>query len=178
MTRYESPLSVAIKGGVAGLVGTAALTFARRRAPEMLKQLGLEPWTMDEQPSSSQPAGEPTGAEEPAEKLAEKVSLGVLDRPLEEGSREMAGQAIHWGYGAAWGVLYGIVQGSLRLPCLVHGTIFGGLVSVVASTLVPAMRLMPPPVQQPASTNAMMTGLHLLYGWVTALTFELISSRD
>lgn len=174
MHRYESPLSVAIKGGIAGLVGTAALTLARQRAPEIMEQLGFdspEP-AIDQQPPTSQHAEEPTA------KLAEKVSLGVLDRPMEGDSKAIAGQAVHWGYGAAWGVFYGIVQGSLRLPTLVHGAMFGGIVAIVASTLVPAMGLTPPPTRQPTSMNAMMIVMHLIYGWVTALTFNLISSRD
>jgi hypothetical protein len=174
MTYFESPLAVVMKGAVAGLAGTAAITMAMKRTPQLLQQLGLAP--------SQSPAAEAEkiaeSAGQPTEKLAEKVTTGVLDRPIEEDARGVAGQVIHWGYGAVWGAFYGMVQGSFRWPSLVHGAVFGGLVGAVASTLVPAMRLTPPPTQQPMPANAMMMVYHLLYGWVTALTFQLLSRTD
>jgi len=174
MAYYESPLAVVAKGAIAGLAGTAAITMAMKRGPDLLQQLGLAP--------SQSPAAEAQkiaeSAGEPTEKLAEKVTTGVLDRPIEEETRRVAGQAVRWGYGAAWGALYGLLQGSFRWPSLLHGTTFGGVVGGVASTLVPAMRLTPPPTQQPMPANAMMMVYHLLYGWVTALTFRLLSGTD
>jgi putative membrane protein len=162
MTHDESPLAVTAKGAVAGLAGTAALTVVMRFGPRMLTGLGLLP-------EEAQPHEEPTA------KLAGKVAGGVLERPIGEDTKESAGQAIHWAYGAGWGALYGIVQSSLRLPHLLHGALFGGVVAGVASTLVPAMRLTPPPTEQPPAMSALQVGWHLVYGWVTALTFRLLS---
>ena len=172
MTRKESPLEVAMKGSVAGLIGTAVITVAMKGTPVIMQRLGVSP------PEPKTPEAKEKAAGEPTEKLAEKVSTGVFEQPIEEDTREAAGQVIHWSYGAAWGALYGIVQSSFRWPSLVHGTIFGGVVGAVASTLVPAMRLTPPPTQQPMPANAMMMVYHLLYGWVTALTFQLLSRTD
>jgi hypothetical protein len=168
MVYHESPLSVAVKGLVAGLAGTGALTVAMKRAPVMMQQLGL---------ASPDFGARGTGAEaaDPTQRLAERVATGVLEKPLQDDAREIAAQGIHWGYGAAWGVVYGLVQGTFRWPTLVHGTCFGGLVATVASTVVPALGLTPPPTRQPLSMNAMQVGLHLLYGWVTALAFRLLS---
>jgi hypothetical protein len=59
----------------------------------------------------------------------------------------------------------------------VHGTIFAMAVAAVASTVVPAMRLMPPPTRQPVAMSVMQMAAHLVYGWVTALVFGLLS-RD
>ena len=174
MPYHESPLSVVAKGAIAGLAGTAAITLAMKRTPQLLQRLGLEP----SEPPAAEAQKIAESAGQPTEKLAEKVTTGVLDRPIAEDTRQVAGQAVHWGYGAAWGALYGIVQASVRWPSLVHGTVFGGVVGLVASTLVPAMRLTPPPTQQPMPANAMMMVYHLLYGWVTALTFQLLSGTD
>src|SRR4051812_13220108 len=103
MRRYESPLSASVKGGLAGAVGTAFVTVALQRGPGLMKQAGLSegPRPVPREQSAER-TGEPTG------KLAEKVAVGVLETPIEPEARETAGQAIHWGYGVAWGVLYGI----------------------------------------------------------------------
>jgi hypothetical protein len=171
-TRSDSPLVVLVKGAAAGLVGTAALTVVMRQGPTLMQRLGIGP----SQPEGPKPQNGGEEAAEPTEKLAEKVAGGVLETSIEEDTRRAAGQAIRWSYGAAWGALYGIVQSSLHLPHLLHGTLFGGVVGVVASTLVPAMGLTPPPTQQPMAVNAMQIGFHLIYGWVTALTFRALSS--
>lgn len=169
MAPYESPLSVVIKGALAGVVGTAARTVGMRQAPTVMGRLGLG------EPRGGEGRGGAGGEqplEEPTAKLAEKVAVGVLETPVEPETKQVAGQAIHWAYGAAWGAYYGIMQASLRLPDLVHGMLFGGL---VASTLVPAMRLTPPPTRQPMGMTMLQTVLHLVYGWTTALAFKRLS---
>ena len=163
MQRRESPLTVAIKGGIAGAIGTAVLTVAMQQGPIVLQQLGL----METPPPGK--GGEPT------EKLAEKVAGGVLELSLDEQTKQTAGEAIRWTYGAGWGALYGIVQGSLNPPHWLHGTLLGGATAIVASTLVPAMRLTPPPTAQPTAVSVSQFAYHLLYGWVTALVFRILS---
>ena len=165
MAYTESPLAVALKGAVAGLAGTAALTAAMQGAALVLQQQGARP---EETPARA--------AQESTAKLADKVAGGVLETDLEEGQRSVAGQSIHWLYGAGWGALYGIVQASVRLPHLVGGTLLGGVVAGVASTLVPAMRLTPPPSQQPAGMKVSQAAFHLVYGWVVALVFRALSA--
>ncbi len=175
MERRESPLEVMMKGAAAGLVGTAVVTVALAQAPKLMQMAGLA----DDQAGGGRGQGKANGKEEeagePTEKLADKVAEGVFEQELDEGTRQAAGQAIHWGYGAAWGALYGIMQGSLRLPSWLHGTILGGVIALVASTLVPSMRLTPPPSEQPTSQKGMMFAIQMLYGWTTALVFHFFS---
>lgn len=169
MTRKESPLEVVAKGAVSGLVGTVVITVAMKLMPVIMQQLDA---------SQSKPqagAQNKQASEDPTENLAEKVSEGVFEKPVDHDKKQAAGQAIHWGYGAAWGMIYGVMQSSIHLPHLLHGTLFGGIIAVVASTLVPAMRIAPPPQDQPMSKNVMMTIINLLYGWVVALTFRALS---
>lgn len=163
MNYPESPLTVAIKGAVAGAIGTAALGLAMERGPALLQQLGL----LDGQPEG--------GGEEPTEKLARRVTRGVLDRPLEGEAKETTGQVMRWGYGAGWGLLYGLVQVSLRPRHWLHGTMLGVVTAAVASTAGPALRLTPAPAEQPATISAMQFAYHLLYGWTTALAFRLLA---
>lgn len=167
----SSPLAVVIKGAVAGLAGTAALTFAMQRGPQLMEEkLGVTP-QMDATPEQREAPEDPTG------ELAERVASGVLDTELDDETRATAGQALHWGYGAMWGAYYGVMQSSLRWPFLLHGSIFGMTVATVASTLVPAMGLAAPPTKQPATVSAMQTVNHLIYGWVVALVFRIINGR-
>lgn len=107
MKREESPLSVTVKGAVAGLAGTVVITAAMKGAPVLMKQLGME---------NQKPAPSSQQKKEPTAELAGKVARGVLDTPIDERTKQAAGQVIHWAYGAGWGALYGIVQSSLRIP--------------------------------------------------------------
>lgn len=164
MSHHASPLEVAIKGAVAGLAGTAVLTQVMQRGPQFMEEkLGIavaEP----ESPAEAEAPGDPRA------ELAEKVATGVFDTSIS--------QAIHWGYGAFWGAIFGIVHSSLKIPLLLHGTIFGGLVATVASTLVPAMGLEPSPKEQPKKMSAMQFVNHVIFGWAVALTFRVLTMRD
>lgn len=172
MSHHASPLEVAIKGAVAGLAGTAVLTAVMQRGPRFMEEkLGISLAEADSPAEAETP-------EDPRAELAEKVATGVFDTGISQETKESASQAIHWGYGALWGVIFGIVHSSLRIPLLLHGTIFGSLVAAVASTLVPAMGLTPSPKEQPKTISAMQFVNHLIFGWAVALTFHVLTLRD
>lgn len=46
---------------------------------------------------------------------------------------------------------------------------------LIASTVVPAMGVMPPPEKASTEQKVMQGVYHLLYGWTTALVFHLLS---
>src|SRR5439155_26015924 len=98
MLYANSPLAVVARGAAAGLVGTAALTFAMPRVLVALREYDLVPPEAPVPRSTSQ-AAEAMGI--PPEKLADKVATGVLEKPLPGDTREKVGEATHWGYGAA-----------------------------------------------------------------------------
>jgi putative membrane protein len=168
MARYESPLSYLIKGAIAGAAGTAAMSALMQRAPELMERAGITP-------ASPPPPEKPEEESEPTAELAERVASGVLQEPIDDETKATAGQAIHWAYGAAWGAYYAVIQGTFNFPRLLHGTLFGALVAGVASTLVPRMGLVPRPQDQPMQLNAMNVGTHLVYGWVTAIVFGILT---
>ncbi len=162
MAHQESTLALIAKGAVAGLAGTAALTAGMMLMPYVLPERGLF------DPERDQP-------EEPNDKLVESVMLALWGTLPDEQVKATAGQVVHWGYGASWGVIYALAQHRLQLPATTHGLLLGALVGTTASTVVPALNLAPPPTQQPVPQTAMMTGLQLLFGWVTAQTFDALS---
>jgi hypothetical protein len=165
MANKDSPLSATMKGAAAGLVGTAAMTAAMKYIPPLLRELGLD--------SPDPPASARKG--EPVEQLAGKVAEGVFDTRLDKEGKKIGGQAIHWSYGAGWGAFYGIVQTTLRLPFLVHGTLLGTIVAVAASTLAPAMKVAPPPDKVPTNQKVLQASFVMLYAWTTALVYHLLS---
>lgn len=171
--RGENPLEIAVKGGIAGLVGTVALTAAAKGLPILLERFGLD--VTPPNPPTSGSKGLSDLEKEPYSLLAGKVAEGLLNTDLSKGEQIVAGQAMHWGYGAAWGAVYGLGQSILRLPHLLHGTLLGGLVFSIASTLVPAMGISPPHKAQEPATRAIQVVTCLLFGWVTALTFHTLS---
>ncbi len=171
----DSPLETIIKGAMAGLVGTLAITVAMNHRSELMQLLGLSSSQPAQKPQP--PGGEPQVGQSPTEKLADKISAGILEQPLEPGTLRVAGQAIHWGYGAMWGVLYGILESSFHLPTIVHGAIFGSAVGLVSATALPAMGLSGSAKEKPITLNTTQMVNHLIFGWFTALAFRLLS-RD
>jgi hypothetical protein len=173
MSEHETPLGAAMKGAVAGLAGTAVLTAAMQQVPHMLEQVGLGPSKKGEWSG----AGGGRHSEKPVEKLAEKVAEGVFDTRLDRKDRQVAGQVIHWAYGAGWGTLYGVVQSTFRLPHLLHGTLLAGLMALAAATVVPSTKVVPPPSDLPPERNLLQFVYILLSAWTTALVYGFLSRR-
>lgn len=160
----ENPVLASLKGAAAGLAGTVVISLGLKYGPQFLQQAGLMP-------------PQPQKPEEPTEKLADKVASEALDTKLDADTKQAAGQTIRWTYGAGWGVVYGLAQNWLHLPHFLHGTLFGTIVGGVASTVVPALGLTPPPTKQPPAMSGLQFVLHLLYGWTTALVFQLLTPK-
>lgn len=169
----DSPLETILKGAMAGLIGTVAITAAMNHGPELMQKMGISlPRRPDPPEANLAPeSGQPT------ERLADRISSGVLQQPLDVETRKTAGHIIHWGYGATWGILYGILESSFHLPSLVHGIIFGSTVGIVSATALPAMGLTADAEDSPAPVNVMQMADHVIYGLITALVFRLLS-RD
>jgi CBS domain-containing protein len=166
-------LETTAKGALAGLAGTAVMTIAMKNAPSLMEKLGFsQPMAARQQPSGG------IQQEEPTQKLARQVGEKVLHTPLKQEQKEIAGQTIHWGYGAAWGALYGLTQSQLPGSLHLQGLLLGGLVGAVATAAVPALDLAPAPTEQPPEQTAMNLALHLLYGWVTAATFAALTNSS
>lgn len=128
-------------------------------------------------PPEITPAGalsEPTapGPEGLAEQFAHKVASGVFGRDITAQSR-VAGMGVHVVYGSFWGALYGIAQASRPQPISRIGALYGlGVWAVGPAWLVPSMRLMGYPWQEPPLRTAMLVAGHVVYGLAVASAFE------
>jgi hypothetical protein len=164
MSSYQSPLTVIVKGALAGAAGTAVMSAFMERAPELLERAGIG---ANEPPAA--PPEEPEAPASPTEELAERVTEGELG-PKE---RAVAGQAIHWGYGAAWGAYYAVVQSTFRPSPIIHGAFLGGLKTAVATKGIPRLGLMP----EPRSRQELITSAasHVVYGVATGLVYQVLN---
>lgn len=167
----ETPLEVALKGAAAGALGTLVLTLAMQNVHHFLGD-------RDEDDGEASVAHSVEQTDDPTERLVEKVAAGVFETELSPDARQTLGLGIHWGYGTFWGVAYGLIQASLKLPSWLHGTLLGLAIWVIGPMgLVPAMKLSARRAGRPASARVLSIFLHLLYGWSAAVAFRVLS-RD
>ncbi len=175
MARDDTVLKTLALGALAGLAGTAVLTVAIQATPYVLDRLGLPPLTP---PVGEHQSGNPNVSDEPTELLAEKMAEQAAGTTLNDETREVAGQILHWGYGAAWGAVYGLAESRLDAPLVLGATVFGGVIALVANTVMPELGVMRGPGQQPTSKTVLQSGLAMLYGWTTALAFRALAHDE
>ena len=143
-------------GGIAGLVGTMAMTAAMRRAHARMPQKETYPLTPREIVDSA----------------AEKASIELPNKPAKDLTL-----AAHFAYGAACGALLAAMDPRM-------GPKSGAAAGVgvwVASYMgwIPAARILKPAADHPARRNALMIGVHLVWGAATAKAMrELVAARE
>jgi len=134
-------------------------------------------------PSPVSPSGALTlpqapGPEGLAEQFAYKVAAGLFGYDI---SRWLvpAGLAAHVTYGSLWGALYGLIQATFPTPVLYAGSAYGLFVWFAGpATLVPAMKLMPPPWRESPTRAALLVFGHIAYGLALAGAFDALQRED
>jgi uncharacterized membrane protein YagU involved in acid resistance len=117
------------------------------------------------------------GPEGLAEQLAYKVASGVFGIDL-MGHTKLAGRTVHYTYGSAWGLVYGLFQATFSLPPALMGALYGLLVwSVGPAMLGPSMQLVNRPSEEPRERNASVVAGHLAYGLGTAYMFDAFQRK-
>lgn len=98
-------------------------------------------------------------------KTADMISEAVLSEPVPEKMQSIAGAAVHYGFGAFLGGLYGAIGAAKPGVRTGFGTAYGAAAALVADeAMVPALGLSPPPQETPASTHAFGMISHLVFG--------------
>src|SRR3954451_6451120 len=87
-------------GVLAGLGGTAVMTLAQL-VEQRLRGAGDQgpPRSWDEAPAPAQ--------------VGERIAGGVFDQHVPLQQAPALNNAVHWLYGTGWGVVYGVLRGSL-----------------------------------------------------------------
>lgn len=140
-----NPHSVA-RSALAGAVAGLFASFAMNQFQALVSKLG----------SGSGGGGEPSTV---------KAAGWVVGHPIDDRGKGEAGNAVHYGFGAALGLGYGVAAEVEPWVTTGFGLPFGGAVAMVADeALVPAAGLSGPPWQSPASTHAYALASHLVFG--------------
>lgn len=138
-------------------------------------------WIMDRvqaaaSAATSDDGGSGSSEEKPTTvKAADMLSETATGEPVPERYDEIAGSAVHYGFGALLGGLYGVLGEVLPRVRAGFGTAYGaGVVIVADQALVPAAGLTPPPQDVPVSTHAYGLASHLVFGAALEGTRRLI----
>ncbi len=139
---HERSLAKGLLAGlIGGLVATAAKTLAERIYPPRTH-------------------GEPEPPEVMAERFAGHELVGI--------EKEVATEAIHWGFGALTGAAYGALAEYYPAATTKDGAGFGmALSSLTHGTMFPAMGLSAEPEEQTARERTSELATHVVYGVVT-----------
>lgn len=130
-----------VAGVAGGLVATAAKSVAEKMYPPRVH-------------------GEP----EPPEVMAEKIA----GHPLDEDTKEIAVESIHWVFGAAAGGFYGVLAEIYPKVTAKNGATFGlTLMSLTHEGALPALGLSEPPEDQSFREHSSEAATHIIYGVVT-----------
>jgi putative membrane protein len=99
----------------------------------------------------------------------------ISDRPLTETEEEVSMQAIHWGFGALAGGVYGALAEYQPVVTGRMGVNFGlTLCGITHASALPAMGLTESPENQPAREHASELVTHAIYGVTTELVRRLM----
>jgi hypothetical protein len=139
------------KGLVAGLAGTAAMTVSST----------LESWVRDRQ-SSDTPA-----------RAASRV-LGVA--PVDAQGERRFNQLVHWGYGAGWGTVHGLLA-AVGLAPGARTAAHAAAVWAGEQVVLPATGVAEPATQWPPAEVAIDVWHHVIYATATGLAYAWLDRR-
>jgi hypothetical protein len=164
-----NPLEAAVRGLVAGAVGTLAMDLVWYRR---YKRGGGESKFLDWEFSAGMTEWQSAPA--PAQ-LGKRLYEGVFQRTLPPERAGFTNNVMHWGYGMAWSTAYGIVVGSLRRPSAIYGLPFGAAVWATSYVVLPLAKLFKPIWEYDAPTLLKDLTAHLAYGTGTSAAFALLA---
>lgn len=137
----QSLLKGMIAGAIGGIVATAAKSVAEKIYPPRVH-------------------GEP----EPPEVAAEKIA----GHSLNETTKTVASESIHWVFGTVAGAFYGVLAELYPAVTAKSGATFGlTLMSLTHEGALPALGLSEPPEDQTLREKTSEGATHILYGVVT-----------
>lgn len=110
------------------------------------------------------------GGEDATVKTAEAISETLGGHEMTEAEKKWAGPAVHYGFGALMGAVYGALVHAAPEIGLGRGALFGTALWLGADEIaVPAFGLSGPSTETPASSHVSALAAHLVYGLVTDL---------
>lgn len=150
-----------IKGGIAGIAGTAAMVGVITTLRRSLL-------------TSDQLATAQTHPEKIVQRSADLLEAGTLD----DETRRLLGDALHFGYGAFWGAVLATMTDSGGVRPLDHGlALAGGLWAFGFNVLMPGLGVQGGPWTWKRREFVLTISAHLAYGLGTAGALRLLRGR-
>ncbi len=166
MTRL-TPLETVVRGLAAGVVGTGFMTAWQKLAAK------LKSSSQDREPEPREPSEDPWEEASAPAKVARRIGEGVFHKQVSPELIPLLTNAMHWGYGTAWGTVYGLAAGSARrTPGLTGGAAFGTVVWLMSYAQLVPMGLYDPPWRTPPRDLALDLSYHLAYGAGVATAYR------
>jgi hypothetical protein len=123
-------------------------------------------------PASILVKAESPGPEGLAQQFAFKLASGLFDRDISP-ILFPAGAAVHLVYGSTWGAICGLIQASRGWPSTIFGPLFGvAIYAIGPAALLPAMKIMEPPTEEPPLRTTMLIAGHIVFGLATVELFN------
>ena len=158
-----------LKGAAAGLIGGLVASFAMNEFQRA--------WTWAIDGSAPQSSGdkhdgrdwqERNEDENATEQVAQAISRRTIERRLTRDELEVAAPAVHYGFGALMGTVYGVIAERSSRITAVGGAGYGALIWALADEVaVPAFGFSRPSTEFPLETHAQALAAHLVYGMTT-----------
>jgi putative membrane protein len=149
------------RGVIAGLVGGTIAAGAMSLVNRGLTEIGVGA-------RQQKPPAEQQQDEDATVKVADGIARRLLHRPLSKAQKPLAGNLVHYAFGASVGAIYGGVAAVVPRVTAAVGLPFGFAVWLGAHVItVPALGLAEPPTRRPRSQEGLEFVLHLVYGAVT-----------
>lgn len=149
------PLRGATAGLAAGLVASLVMDLAQKGLSKL---------------RSSEGGGEPA-----TEQAADRLAQAATGAPVPDERKPIAGQAVHYGFGALLGLGYGIAAEYWPQSTAGWGSAYGiGNALLFDEAAVPAAGLGQAPCDAPASTHLYTLASHLVFGAAAEGTRRLV----
>src|SRR4028119_786474 len=110
-------------------------------------------------------------------KAADAVAEASIGEPVPDEFRGAAGTAVHYGFGAFLGAVYGVTVELRPATGAGFGTAYGAAVSLLADEMaMPALGFTPPAPEVPASAHLRGFVSHLMFGAALEATRRLLTT--
>jgi hypothetical protein len=167
--RRISPLAAFAAGALAGAIGSLAQDMFFAATARLT-------------PRPPKGAFQPPEPEQVNETATQTIARRAVDGLAKRGSlrnKQAAGNLVHYGFGSAWGALYGLLAGSSRAFTTPLGALgFGVGVWVVSEdVMLPVFRVSAWPTAYPVRTHVYAITAHLVYGAAVWGAFQAIRAR-
>lgn len=168
-----NPRKALVRGALAGVAGTAAMTALQELVAGLQSSDGSDVDAEGESEDSSQDWEQ---ASAPAQ-VGKRIIEGIFHKEADPKLISPLTHAMHWGYGTGWGAVFGLIYADRDGPALGRGLGFGVAVWLASYAQLVPMGLYEPPWRYEPGDLATELSYHLAYGAGIGVGWSLLGRR-